>query len=71
MRPVQKRVHDPSAPSNERLVGEIFSGTKYKVTYEASMGDYLLCRAAFWLAHRGKMPYNDKKYGRRVLRCTN
>lgn len=54
MRPVQKRVYDPSAPSNERLIGEIFSGTKYKVTYEASMGDHLLCRAAFWLAHRGK-----------------
>lgn len=35
------------APSNERLIGEIFKGTKYKVTYEPNMGDYLLCHAAF------------------------
>lgn len=35
------------APSNERLIGEIFNGTKYKVTYEPNMGDYLLCHAAF------------------------
>lgn len=34
-------------PSNERLVGEIFGGTKYKVVYEPNMGDYLLCHAAF------------------------
>lgn len=26
------------APSNERLIGEIFKGTKYKVTYEPNMG---------------------------------
>ena len=38
-----------SAPSQERLVQEIFSGTKYKVTYEPNMGDYLLCHAAFVL----------------------
>ena len=36
-----------SAPSNETLIGEIFSGTKYRVTYEPNMGDYLLCHAAF------------------------
>ena len=35
------------APSNERLIGQIFSGTKYKVVYEPNMGDYLLCHAAF------------------------
>ena len=35
------------APSNEKLIGEIFSGTKYKVVYEPNMGDYLLCHAAF------------------------
>lgn len=35
------------APSNEQLIGEIFSGTKYKVVYEPNMGDYLLCHAAF------------------------
>lgn len=34
-------------PSNERLVREIFGGTKYKVVYEPNMGDYLLCHAAF------------------------
>lgn len=37
------------APSNEALIGELFSGTKYKVTYEPNMGDYLLCHAAFVL----------------------
>ena len=31
------------------LIGEIFSGTKYKVVYEPNMGDYLLCHAAFVL----------------------
>ena len=38
-----------SAPSQEWLVQEIFAGTKYKVTYEPNIGDYLLCRAAFVL----------------------
>jgi len=33
--------------SNEQLIGKIFDGTKYKVTYEPNMGDYLLCHAAF------------------------
>lgn len=35
--------------SNETLIGEIFSGTKYKVAYEPNMEDYLLCHAAFVL----------------------
>ncbi len=35
------------APSEEESVGKIFDGTKYKVTYEPNMGDYLLCHAAF------------------------
>lgn len=35
------------APSNEQLIGKIFDETKYKVTYEPNMGDYLLCHAAF------------------------
>ena len=35
------------APSNERLIEKIFDGTKYKVTYEPNMEDYLLCHAAF------------------------
>ncbi len=37
------------APSAESLVQSIFSGTKYKVSYEPNMGDYLLCHAAFVL----------------------
>ena len=37
------------APSNEALIGQIFGGTKYKVTYEPNMEDYLLCHAAFVL----------------------
>ena len=37
------------APSNERLIGQIFDGTKYKVAYDPNMGDYLLCHAAFVL----------------------
>lgn len=35
------------AASNEQLVEQIFSGTKYKVVYEPNMEDYLLCHAAF------------------------
>lgn len=35
------------SPSNERLIGQIFEGTRYKVVYEPNMGDYLLCHAAF------------------------
>ncbi len=35
------------APSNERLIGQIFGGTKYKVIYEPNIEDYLLCHAAF------------------------
>ena len=30
------------APSNEQLIGQIFAGTKYKVTYEPNMGDLSL-----------------------------
>ena len=37
------------APSQEALVQKIFAGTKYKVTYEPNMEDYLLCHAAFVL----------------------
>lgn len=37
------------APSNERLIGQIFEGTKYRVAYEPNMEDYLLCHAAFVL----------------------
>lgn len=37
------------APSNEALIGQIFAGTTFKVTYEPNMGDYLLCHAAFVL----------------------
>ena len=37
------------APSQEKLIQEIFAGTKHKVTYEPNMGDYLLCHAAFVL----------------------
>ena len=35
------------APSNEKLIGDILAGTKYKITYEPNMEDYLLCHAAF------------------------
>lgn len=38
-----------TAASNEKLIGQIFDGTKYKVAYEPNMGDYLLCHAAFVL----------------------
>lgn len=34
------------ALSNEELIGQIFENTKYKVTYEPNMEDYLLCHAA-------------------------
>lgn len=37
------------SPSNEALIGQIFEGTKYKVTYEPNMEDFLLCHAAFVL----------------------
>ena len=35
------------APSNERLIHQIFDATGYKVVYEPNMEDYLLCHAAF------------------------
>ncbi len=35
------------APSNKKLISQIFKGTKYKVAYEPNMEDYLLCHAAF------------------------
>lgn len=38
-----------NAPSNEKLIEQIFAGTKYKVVYEPNMEDYLLCHAAFVL----------------------
>ena len=37
------------APSAERLIGQVFEGTKYRVSYEPNMEDYLLCHAAFVL----------------------
>ena len=37
----------PGDPSNEQLIGQILSGTKYRVVYEPNMEDYLLCHAAF------------------------
>ena len=37
------------SPSNEHLIGQIFEGTNYHVTYEPNMEDYLLCHAAFVL----------------------
>lgn len=37
------------APSNKALIGRIFNGIGYKVTYEPNMEDYLLCHAAFVL----------------------
>lgn len=36
-------------PSAEKMIGDLFAGTKYKVTYETNMEDYLLCHAAFVL----------------------
>lgn len=35
------------APSQERLIHQIFDATGYKVVYEPNMEDYLLCHAAF------------------------
>ncbi len=35
------------SPSNERLIGRIFEGTRYRVVYEPDMEDYLLSHAAF------------------------
>ncbi len=37
------------SPSCEQLIGQIFDGAKYRLTYEPNMGDYLLCHAAFVL----------------------
>ena len=37
------------APNQEAPVQEILADTRYKVTYESNMGDYLLCHAAFVL----------------------
>ena len=37
------------ADANQALIGRIFAGTKYKVSYEPNMGDFLLSHAAFVL----------------------
>ncbi len=37
------------APSGENIIRDIFDGTKYKLTYEPRMDDYLICHAAFVL----------------------
>ncbi len=37
------------APSNERLIHQLFNGSGYRVVYEPNMEDYLLCHAAFVL----------------------
>ena len=36
-----------NTPSSERMIRDIFVGTKIKATYQPNMGDYLLCHAAF------------------------
>lgn len=41
-----------NAPSRRRWFRKIFAGTKYKVTYEPNMEDYLLCHAAFVSSRR-------------------
>ena len=48
---LKKIIIGPAAdtPSNEDLINQIFHGTKYKVTYEPNMEDYLLCHGAFVL----------------------
>ncbi len=35
--------------SNQQLIQQIFKDTKYKITYEPNMNDYLLCHVAFVL----------------------
>ena len=37
----------PDSSPNKQFIERIFRGTKYKVVYEPSMEDYLLCHAAF------------------------
>ena len=37
------------SPTAKALVDQIFDGTKYKVTFQPNMEDYLLCHAAFVL----------------------
>lgn len=36
-----------NSSSSEKLINDIFSGMKYKVTYESNIGDYLISHAAF------------------------
>ena len=56
--------------SNKHLIDQIFDGTKYKVTYEPNMEDYLLCHAAFVLPAAfacyktdGNLKKTEGKYG--------
>ena len=65
--------------SNEQLIHRIFDGTKYRVTYEPNMGDWLLCHAASVLPIAFACYYThgdlrkakgDKAYLNRVMDAT-
>ena len=45
--------------SNKILIDEMFAGTKYKITYEDNIGDYLLSHAAFVIPAAFACYYTD------------
>lgn len=40
-------IGDVNGNDNSEFIDDIFEGTRYKVTYESKMGEYLLCHACF------------------------
>ena len=66
-------------PSGEDFVRSIFKGTKFKVSYESNMGDWLLCHAAsvvpiafacYYTDGDLRKVRNDKAYLNRVMDAT-
>ena len=66
-------------PSGEDFIRSIFKGTKFKVSYESNMGDWLLCHAASVIPIAFACYYtdgdlrkirNDKAYLNRVMDAT-
>lgn len=66
-------------PSGEAFIREVFSGTRFKVSYEDNMGDWLLCHAAsvtpivfacYYTEGDLRKVKNDKTYLNRVMDAT-
>lgn len=71
-------VGDIGNADNETFIRDIFTGTRYSVTYQPNMGDYLLCHLGFVLPACFACYYtdgnlkkikNDKEYISKIIRA--